>query len=121
SSWTGLWIANASSPPAANGKPSSAASTASVRIQFASKCVRYAVIAFLIWKRVQHTTTVPEKPRTLTAPSSPRCPVHRYARGVRYGRVLAWIAFVIALPILVGSVLAQIGLVVAVVLDVLAI
>jgi len=40
---------------------------------------------------------------------------------VRYGRVLGWVAFVIALPILLGSVLAQIGLVLALVLDLAAI
>jgi predicted Zn-dependent protease len=40
---------------------------------------------------------------------------------VRYGRVLAWIAFVILLPILLGSVLAQIGLVLGVVLDAAAV
>lgn len=40
---------------------------------------------------------------------------------MRYGRVLGWVAFVIALPILLGSVLAQIGLVLAFVLDLAAI
>jgi predicted Zn-dependent protease len=40
---------------------------------------------------------------------------------VRYGRLLGWIGFVIALPILLGSLLAQIGLVLAVVLDLCAV
>jgi len=40
---------------------------------------------------------------------------------VRYGRLLAWIAFVIALPILLLSLLAQIGLVLAIFLDLVAV
>ena len=39
---------------------------------------------------------------------------------MRYGRLLVWIAFVIALPILLISLLAQIGLVLALVLDLAA-